>query len=223
MKLGLRVFCVLVLGGISGSLWMRADLRAQDRIMGRIQFVNTSKEAKSPGVWVDGQYVGNLGELKGSNRLRLMPGDHEVTVRQAGFADLTQKVTIEPGAVTDVPVKMNRDAKYVYPDQKTGSEVRLDIVPTRAAVFVDDAYLGTVDDYYGVNHAMLLSPGKHRFKVTLPGFRTFETEVDLMPRQKFELRTALVKGSINDADPSVRYELPGATTTASEAQSPATR
>src|ERR1700733_2154351 len=106
MKLALRVFCVLVLGGVSGSLWMPAGVRAQDRIMGRIQFVNASKEAKSPGVWVDGQYVGNLGELKGSNRLRLMPGDHEVTVRQAGFADLTQKVTIEPGAVTDVRVKM---------------------------------------------------------------------------------------------------------------------
>jgi hypothetical protein len=38
-------------------------------------------------VWVDGQYVGYLNELKGSNKLLLLPGKHIITVRQNGYHD----------------------------------------------------------------------------------------------------------------------------------------
>jgi hypothetical protein len=196
--------------GLSGFFSFHPAVRAQDRIMGQIQFVDASKAAKDSGVWIDGQYVGYLGELKGSNRLRLLPGDHDISVRQAGYSDFAQKVVIEPRMVVDIRVNMTRDSRFVYPDRKTSSEVRLDVVPTRAAVFVDDSYVGTVDQYYGVQHAMLLVPGKHRFKIALPGFRTFETEVNLFPRQKFAIRTELMSGSINDADPSIRSDSPTA-------------
>jgi len=96
----------------------------------------------------------------------------------------------------------------VYPDPKTSSEVRLNVQPGRAAVFLDDYYVGTVDEYYGVEHAMLVVPGKHRFKIALAGYRTFETEVELFPKQKFELRTDLVGGSIKDADALIRTDSP---------------
>ena len=176
--------------------------------MGQIQFVNTSKVAKTSGVWIDGQYVGHVGELKGTNRLRLMPGDHEISVRQAGYSDFTKTVVIEPRMVVDVRVSMERDPRFVYPDPKTSSEVRLDVQPSRAAVFLDDYFVGTVDEYYGIEHAMLVAPGKHRIKIALPGFKTFETEVVLFPRQKFALRTDLMGGSINDADSVIRSDAP---------------
>jgi hypothetical protein len=178
--------------------------------------MDPSKVAKTSGVWIDGQYVGFVGELKGSNRLRLLPGDHDIVVRQAGYSDFNKKVIVEPRAVVSVRVSMERDPRFVYPDRKTSSEVRLDVQPTRAAVFLDDVYVGTVDEYYGLQHAMLVAPGKHRFKIALPGFRTFETELVLFPRQKFALRTELVGGSINDADPIIRSEVPSATSSARE-------
>ncbi|MBZ5697534.1 MAG: hypothetical protein LAN18_03195 [Acidobacteriia bacterium] len=176
--------------------------------MGQIQFVRTNKAAKTSGVWIDGQYVGYLGELKGMKRLRLLPGDHEIIVRQAGYSDFSQQVVIEPRMVVDVHVSMKKDPRFTYPDPKTSSEVRLDVQPGRAAVFLDDYFVGTVDKYHGVEHAMLVVPGKHRFKIALPGFKTFETEVDLLPRQKFALRTDLMAGSINDADPLIRGDRP---------------
>jgi hypothetical protein len=46
---------------------------------------------------------------------------------------------------------------------------------------------------------MLLSPGKHHIKIALTGFQPFETEVDLQPKQKFEVKTDLVKGNITDS------------------------
>jgi hypothetical protein len=213
----------MVLGGLSGIVSLHSIVHAQNRIMGQVQFVGASKEAKTSGVWVDGQYVGYLGELKGSNRLRLLPGDHEISVRQAGYSDYSEKIVVEPRAVIDVRVKMERDARFVYPDRKTSSEVRLDVVPTRAAVFLDDTYVGTVDEYYGVEHAMLVAPGKHRFKIALPGFRTFETEVNLFPRQKFALRTELMGASINDADPIIKSAPATASSAVTEARPAAAR
>lgn len=218
MRFGMRAVCVMALGGLSGIVSVQATLHAQDRIMGQIHFVDASREAKSSGVWIDGQYVGYLGELKGSNRLRLLPGDHEISVRQAGYSEYGEKIVVEPRAVVDVRVKMERDTRFVYPDRKTSSEVRLDVVPTRAAVFLDDTYVGTVDEYYGVEHAMLVAPGKHRFKIALPGFRTFETEVNLFPRQKFALRTELMGASIHDADPIIKSAPSTASSAVSEAR-----
>ena len=78
-------------------------------MMGQIQFVGTTKQANTSGVWVDGQYIGYLGELKGSSRLSLLPGDHEISVRQAGYEDFNQKVVIEPGKILDVHAVMERD------------------------------------------------------------------------------------------------------------------
>jgi hypothetical protein len=213
----------MALGGLTGVVSLHSTLNAQDRIMGKVDFVSASREAKTSGVWVDGQYVGYLGELKGSNRLRLLPGDHEISVRQAGFSDYSEKVVVEPRAVIAVHVKMERDSRFVYPDRKSSSEVRLDVIPTRAAVFLDDTYVGTVDEFYGVEHAMLVAPGKHRFKIALPGFRTFETEVTLFPRQKFALRTDLAGASIHDADPIIKTDPSTASSAVTEARPAATR
>jgi hypothetical protein len=211
-----RVVCLMALGGLSGLFWFHVSAHAQDRVMGQIQFVKTSKPVNTSGVWIDGQYVGYVGELKGMNRLRLLPGAHEITVRQAGYSEFSKTVVVEPRMVTDVRVSLERDPRFVYPDPKTSSEVRLDVQPSRAAVFLDDVFVGTVDEYYGIEHAMLLAPGKHRLKIALPGFRTFETEVDLFPRQKFALRTELMGASINDADPIIRSETPRAASTVNE-------
>ncbi len=221
MRYELRAICLVALVGLFGLSAFHATVHAQDRIMGQVQLNTASKLVKNSGVWVDGEYVGYLGELKGMNRLRLLPGDHEIAIRQAGYLDFVQKVVIEPRMVTDVHVVMYKDPRFTYPDPKTSSEVRLDIQPGRAAVFLDDAYVGAVDEYYGFEHAMLVVPGKHRIKIALPGFKTFETEVDLAPRQKIALRTSLIGGSINDADPIIRSEAPSATSSLSEA-SPAT-
>ena len=53
---------------------------------------------------------------------------------------------------------------------------------------------------------MLLSPGKHRIKVELPGYRTFETEVNLLPTQKSKVETDLVPGSILQAGPLIKED-----------------
>jgi hypothetical protein len=219
----MQAVSLVVLAGLSGLLFFHATAHAQDRVMGQIHFVPSAKTPKTAGVWIDGQYVGYLSELKGANQVRLLPGEHQVAVRKGGFAEFSQKVTIEPGAVLDMQVNLATDTRFTYPDPKTGAEVRLDVQPGRAAVFLDDIFVGNVNEYFSYGHAMVVAPGKHQFKIALPGFKTFQTEVNLYPRQKMRLRTDLVEGSINDADPVLRPEASRTSSAVTEPTSPATR
>jgi hypothetical protein len=39
----------------------------------------------------------------------------------------------------------------------------------------------------------IVAPGDRKFSITLPGYNTFNTEIDLAPNQKFVLKTDLTK------------------------------
>ncbi len=175
-----------------------------NEVLGEIQFLGPSKAEKTSGVWVDGQYVGYLDELKGDKKVLLLPGDHEIAVRQAGYRDFVQKVTVEPGRKLVLRVMMLRDPKAEYSSES--SQLKIVVTPSRAAVFVDDAFLGHAQELGGVGRKLLVSPGKHRIKVALPGYQTFETEVNLLPRQKARITTDLVKGSITEAGPLIKKQ-----------------
>jgi len=177
---------------------MVAPLLAQNAIMGQLEFQGASKVERASGVWIDGQYVGYLGELKGSKKILLLPGDHDLAVRQAGYMDFTEKLTVEPKELLPVPVKMQKASDQTYP--KVTAQLKMDIQPDRAAVFVDDRFLGHAGELGGAFHSMLLSPGTHRIKVELPGYQSFETDVTLVAGQKSVVKTNLAKGSIHQAD-----------------------
>ena len=169
----------------------------QNQVMGEVDFQGATKVEKSSGVWIDGQYVGYLKELKGSKKILLMPGEHQIAVRQTGYNDYSQRIIVEPGQAQVVRVTMQKEPGATMPN--VTATLKVDIFPPRAAVFVDDAFLGHAGELGGAFHSMLISPGKHRIKVELPGYRTFETEVNLLAGQKSEIKTELVRGSIEQA------------------------
>lgn len=177
---------------------MSAPLFAQTAILGELTFKGASKVEKTSGVWIDGKYVGYLGELWGPKRILLIPGDHELSVKQAGYKDFTETLTVEPKELLLVPVKMEKEANNTWPS--VTAQLKVDVQPDRAAVFVDDRFLGHAGELGGAFHSMLLSPGTHRIKVELPGYQTFETDVTLVAGQKSTVKTNLAKGSIHQAD-----------------------
>jgi hypothetical protein len=181
-----------------------ATLLAQEnQVMGEVQFSGATQVEKNSGVWVDEQYVGFLNELKGTKKILLLPGEHEISVRQAGYENFEHKLIVEPGKIQTLSVRMEKDPAVHYPGADAAN-LKLRIKPDRAAVFVDDGYIGHVSDFGGAFHSMTVTPGVHRVKVELPGYRTFETVVSLRPGQKFEIKTDLVAGSIQDAEPAIK-------------------
>ena len=172
-------------------------VHAEDRVQSELRFVGHNKAEKTAGVWVDGQYVGFVKELSGDKKIVLLPGKHDVLVRQAWYKDYAEEVILEPGRASVVNVSLVRDA-HPTAREATG-ELKISATPTRAAVFVDNQFAGHVDEFDGVGKAMLLTPGRHSVRVALPGYLPFETVVDLRPHQKLKLQTDLVKGSITEA------------------------
>ena len=193
------VFCLAL-----SRLIVPFTAHAQSQVLGEVKLVGKTKADKTSGVWVDGQYLGYVMELKDDKKILLMPGEHEIAVRQAGYTDFTKKVVVEPRKKTEVEVVMLKDPRTRLPT--VTSLVKLKVTPDRAAVFVDDAFAGTVAEFSGVGHGMLVSPGKHRIKIALAGYQAFETEVNLLAHQKMTIKTNLLQGSITQAGASIKQE-----------------
>ena len=179
-----------------------AESYADNRVMGEVQFEGASKVERDSGVWIDGQYLGYLKELKGDKKVMLLPGEHEISVRQAGLENFVRKIVVEPGQKQTVRVAMQKSVGWSTPSAT--ATLKLTVQPHRAAVFLDDWYVGHVGEFGGKFHSMLIAAGKHRIKIELAGYRTFETEVNLLAGQKSEVKTDLVKGSIQQNDAMVK-------------------
>jgi hypothetical protein len=170
---------------------------AENQVLAEVRFEFHNRAEKTAGVWIDGQYMGYARELKGNKKLLLVPGKHEIIVRQPWYKDYTEEAVLEPGEVHTVNISLTKTA--VTPTKDATGELKISAVPDRAAVFVDNQFTGHVNEFNGVGKALLLTPGRHQVRIALPGYLPFETVVDLRPHQKLKIETALQKGSITDA------------------------
>ena len=177
-------------------------LVAGNQVMGELRLEGKTKVEKTSGVWIDGQYVGYLRELKGDKKILLLPGEHVVSVRQNGYQDFTQRVTLRPGQKLTMEVAMQKAPMGATPAE--WSTVKIDVNPPRAAVFLDGNFVGHVAEFEGLGRALLVAPGTHNIKIALPGYRTFSTEINPLAHQKVELKTRLQKDESSTADPSLQ-------------------
>jgi hypothetical protein len=175
---------------------------SQNKVMGEVDFIGATKLERHSGVWIDGEYVGYISELKGPRKVLLLPGDHTIEVRHLGYKNFVEKIVVEPGQPQTISVTLAKDPRAQLPT--VTAEIKLEVTPDRAAVFVDGGFIGPVRDFGGLGRALLVEPGKHRIKIAMPGYQPFETDVNLLPNQKFTLKTELVAGSINQAGPLIK-------------------
>lgn len=167
---------------------------AQSAKVGEVRFSADNQDERDAGVWIDGKYAGYVKELKGDRKVTLPAGEHEFVIKQAGYKDLTKKIVVDPEQIQTIAVVLEENPKLTYPGSDA-AEFRLDIQPKRAAVFVDDIYMGHGGDFGGRFHSMLVSPGKHRLKVTLDGYQTYEKEIDALASAKSQMKIVLEKSS----------------------------
>jgi PEGA domain-containing protein len=192
----LGVMCFLTL---LSSLCFVPALRAGNGVLGQVDLVGATKVEETSGVWIDGQYVGYLGELKGSKKILLLPGEHEIVVRQGGYMDFSQKVQVRGGETQSIDVKLEKDTRIQYP--RITAEIKLKVNPDRAAVFVDGVFVGHVAEFGGMGRALLVAPGKRKITISLPGYQTFETDIESVANQKSTVKTDLVKGGPVEGTP----------------------
>ena len=166
----------------------------QSQATGEVQFTTDTQDERDAGVWIDGKYAGYVKELKGDRKVLLAPGEHQLVIRQAGYKDLAKTVTVAAGQAQTVAVVLETDTKMSYPGADA-EQLRIDIQPKRAAVFVDGTYMGHGSDFGGHFHAMLVGPGKHHLRVALSGYQTYETDFTANANTKAEMKVVLQPGS----------------------------
>jgi len=194
------------------ALLLGPAMYGENHVMGEIQFEGKSHVEKTSGVWVDGEYVGYLKELKGSKKILLLPGDHVITVRQDGYQDFTERVLLQPGQKEVVRVAMEKAPTGPLP--QVTATVKIAVNPSRAAVFLDGLFVGHVGEFEGLGRGMLVGPGTHQVRIALPGYQTFETAINPIANQKVEIKTDLVKSGAPLAEPLVKTETSDAASSA---------
>jgi len=183
-------------------LLLAPSLYASNKVMGEVELRGQTKVERDSGVWVDGQYVGYLKELKGNKKILLLPGEHTISVRQDGYQDFNQTVNVEPDKKLTVMVEMQKAPTTAYSGPM--ASLKMTVNPLRAAVFIDGQLIGHVGEFQGLGHALLVPPGPHRIRIALPGYQTFETEIDAVAHQKLEVKTTLLKESGPVVDPRLK-------------------
>src|SRR5262249_58400634 len=107
------------------------------------------------------------------------------------YQDFADKITVRPGEKQTISVRMIKDPRFTMPS--AFSEIKLSVTPDRVAVFVDGLYVGHAGEFGGIARSLLIAPGHRKISISLPGYQTFNTEVDLVPKQKFQIKTDLIK------------------------------
>jgi hypothetical protein len=85
-------------------------------------------------------------------------------------------------------VRYNDYGRYGYP---TG-ELRLDVEPRDAQVYIDGAYAGLVDDFDGIFQSLRLEVGEYQVEVVSPGFEPLVFDVRIPPGEKVTYRGDLL-------------------------------
>jgi len=195
-----RVAVVFTFCGLLAFFLLPGATAKKNQITGEIKFEGVTYVEKKAGVWIDGQYLGFLKELKGKRKIVLLPGEHQIIVRRAGYDDFAKTIVIEPGQGQTVRVVMYKTRGV--PPQDESARLKFSVKPRRAAVFLDDKFMGPASDFGG---SMKVAPGWHTVKIELPGYRTYQTSVDaVIGKKKTEVKAELPKGSIREAGPLIR-------------------
>jgi hypothetical protein len=170
---------------------------AANPLQGEIEIDAASKLERNAGLWLDGQYVGSVGELDGKGRLALVPGEHQLLFKLIGHEDVTSTIVVEPGTRQQYRLAMSPVAGVTYPEKGDTARLRIDVKPEVAAIFINDSFVGRTERF-GNRQGMRLSAGTYRVTIALPGYEAFNAELTLRAGQTYEIKTELEKGRLDE-------------------------
>ena len=94
--------------------------------------------------------------------------------------------------------------RYPFAIDRT-ADIRLQVTPKSAAVYVDGYYAGIVDDFDGVFQRLHVQPGAHEITLYLKGYRTYKEQRYLTPESSYRMHYAmapLAPGEVQDPVPA---------------------
>ena len=80
---------------------------------------------------------------------------------------------------------------YGYPYHSAAADIRTEITPKNAEVYVDGYFAGRAIDFDGAFQALHVVPGGHAISIRLDGFRTLTQDVYVRPDSTFKMKATL--------------------------------
>src|SRR5450631_1746040 len=113
------------------------------------------------GVFIDGKYVGPAANFKIARTYEVAAGEHEIKLEDPRYQEIVKKVTIQAGKTT-----VMKDTMVALPPAKPPfGKLRVENADHFAAVYVNDHYMGHVDEFSNFAQSLLLNPGTYEVKV----------------------------------------------------------
>jgi hypothetical protein len=113
------------------------------------------------GVFIDGKYVGPAANFKIAKTYEVAPGEHEVKLADPRYQEIVKKVTITAGKTTVVQETM----MALPPAKPPFGRLRIENPDHFAAVYINDRYMGHVDEFDNFAQRLLLNPGTYEVKI----------------------------------------------------------
>lgn len=113
------------------------------------------------GVFVDGKYMGPAANFRIARTYAVAAGEHEVKLVDPRYEEFTTKVTVQPGKKTTI----SETLKELPPPKPPFGRIRTENADKFAAVYVNDKFMGHVDEFSNVAQGLLLNPGEYTVKI----------------------------------------------------------
>jgi len=113
------------------------------------------------GVFVDGKYLGPASNFGVARTYKVTAGDHEVKLEDPRYEEVTTKVSIQAGKKTTIHQTM-KELPLAKPPY---GRLRTQNADEFAAVYVNDRYMGHVDEFNNFAQGLMLTPGDYVVKI----------------------------------------------------------
>jgi hypothetical protein len=80
---------------------------------------------------------------------------------------------------------------YPYRYNSPGADLRIQVQPKQAEVYIDGYLVGTVDNFDGVFQRLDVPLGEHEITIYLPGYRTISQRMLFRPRESYHIRDVM--------------------------------
>ena len=134
--------------------------------------LKTKVDPGRAGVFINGKYVGPAANFRFARKYSLPAGEHEVTLSEPRYEDVTTKVTITAGQTTVLRQTMKAlprpQPPYGRLFTKGGDHF--------SAVFLNGKFMGHVDEFDNCCEALLVNPGEYAVKIVSPSGDTVDEQ-----------------------------------------------
>ena len=140
--------------------------------------LKTEVDPGRAGVFIDGKYVGPAANFKIARTYEVAPGEHEVRLVDPRYQEITKTIAITAGKKTVLKETMTA----LPPPKPPFGKLRVQNVDHFAAVYLNDKFMGHVDEFSNARQALLINPGTYEVKVVPlngpPSTKSVTIEVD---------------------------------------------